>query len=60
MTLARRDFLRLAAGAPALPVLSRVAAADDYPTKPVRILVGYAPGGTTDTLARMIGSVSSF
>src|SRR3984957_13625908 len=55
MTLPRRDFLRLAAGAASLPALSRVATADDYPTKPVRVLVGYAPGGTTDTLARMIG-----
>jgi tripartite-type tricarboxylate transporter receptor subunit TctC len=55
MTIPRRDFLRLAAGAATLPALSRVATADDYPTKPVRVLVGYAPGGTTDTLARMIG-----
>ncbi len=55
MTIPRRDFLRLAAGAATLPALSGVATADDYPTKPVRVLVGYAPGGTTDTLARMIG-----
>jgi hypothetical protein len=55
MTLPRRDFLRLAAGAAVLPALSRSATADDYPSKPVRILVGYAAGGTTDTLARMIG-----
>jgi tripartite-type tricarboxylate transporter receptor subunit TctC len=55
MTLPRRDFLRLAAGAVAFPALSRAAAADDYPAKPVRILVGYAAGGATATIARMIG-----
>jgi tripartite-type tricarboxylate transporter receptor subunit TctC len=47
MTIPRRDFVRLAAGAAALPVLSQVAAADHYPGKPVRILVGYAAGGAT-------------
>jgi tripartite-type tricarboxylate transporter receptor subunit TctC len=51
----RRQFLHFAAGAAALPALSLVATADDYPSKPVRILVGYAAGGTTDTIARMIG-----
>jgi tripartite-type tricarboxylate transporter receptor subunit TctC len=55
MKLPRRQFLHLAAGAAALPALSRVATADDYPSKPVRILVGYAAGGTTDTISRMIG-----
>jgi tripartite-type tricarboxylate transporter receptor subunit TctC len=51
----RRQFLRLAAGAAALPALPRLARADEYPNKPVRILVGYATGRPSDTIARMIG-----
>ena len=42
---ARRTFLRLAASAAAVPALSRVAKAEAYPTHPVRIVAGYAPGG---------------
>jgi tripartite-type tricarboxylate transporter receptor subunit TctC len=55
MTLPRRKFLHLAAGAAALPALSRVARADTYPAHPVRVLVGFAAGSTTDILGRLIG-----
>jgi tripartite-type tricarboxylate transporter receptor subunit TctC len=55
MTLPRRKFLHLIASALALPALSRVARADTYPSHPVRILVGFAAGSTTDILGRLIG-----
>jgi len=55
MKLARRKVLHLAAGAIALPAVSRVATAQTYPTRPVRLIVGYPPGGVTDLLARLIG-----
>ena len=51
----RRQFLRLAAGAAALPALPRMALAQTYPTRPVRIVVGYPAGGPTDVVARLIG-----
>src|SRR5262245_36866030 len=54
MKLPRRTFLHLATGAAALPAVSRIARAQLYPARPVRVIVPYAPGGPTDILARLI------
>ena len=54
MKLPRRRFLRLAGGAAALPAVSRIASADTYPSRPVRIVVGFPPGSLSDTTARLM------
>jgi len=53
--LPRRTFLHLAAGAAALPAVSRIARAQSYPTRPVRIIIGFPAGTTADIIARPLG-----
>ena len=55
MKLPRRQFLSLAAGAATLPLAARIATAQAYPTRPIRIVVGYPAGGSTDLVARIVG-----
>jgi tripartite-type tricarboxylate transporter receptor subunit TctC len=55
MKLPRRKFLHLAAGAAALPVITRVSSAQSYPVRPVHLLAGFPPGGIVDLIARLIG-----
>src|SRR6266480_2291489 len=55
MKLSRRQFFHLVASAAALPTASHIARAQSYPSRPVRIIVGFPPGGPTDIFARLIG-----
>src|SRR5262245_2432413 len=55
MELLRRNFLHMAAAAVALPTVLRIASAQAYPARPVRLIVGFPPGGVADMLARLIG-----
>ena len=55
MKLPRRQFLHLAAGTAALPAVSRIAWAQAYPTRPVRIIVGFPPGQSADISERLLG-----
>jgi tripartite-type tricarboxylate transporter receptor subunit TctC len=56
MKLPRRQFLHLAVGAAAVPAASRIARAQTYPTRPIRWIVGLAPGGAADTMVRILGA----
>jgi tripartite-type tricarboxylate transporter receptor subunit TctC len=59
MRLSRRRFMTLTGGFAALPSFSHLASAQTYPSRPVRIIVGYGPGGVADILARLLGQALS-
>jgi tripartite-type tricarboxylate transporter receptor subunit TctC len=56
MNLLRRQFLQLTAGAVAAPAVARHAFADAYPSRPVRLIVGFTPAGGNDIVARLMGN----
>ena len=56
MKLPRRQFLQLPAGATALHALTQIAEADDYPSRPIRLIVGFTPGTATDIAAQTLGN----
>jgi len=53
MTLRRRSFLQLTAGAAALPLASRLAAAQAYPSRPLHLIIGFTPGAASDVIGRI-------
>ena len=55
MKFPRRRFLQLAAAAAVLPAVSKTAKAQNYPTRPIRLIVGYTPGGSADLTSRLMG-----
>ncbi len=55
MKLPRRKFMHMTAGAAALPAVSRFAWAQAYPTRPVTVIVPFAPGGASDVVGRIVG-----
>src|SRR4051812_22756146 len=55
MKLPRRRFMQLAAGAAVLPATSTIARAQAYPSRPIRLIIGYTPGGSADLTARLMG-----
>ena len=59
MKLPRRNFLRLASGAAALPTLSRIAQAQTYPSRPITLIIPWQPGGVPDTEYRVLADIAS-
>ena len=55
MNFPRRQLLKLAAGASVLPAFTQLVKAENYPTRPIRLVIGYTPGGSADLTARLMG-----